>query len=73
MSNTHDQNHMSTIVLNYHCCDSNTDDNDSHAIATIAQPYNELVFYVIEYWWGLWFNSLDAMAIITSAVPLMFS
>ena len=41
MSNAHARNHMSTIVivgLSYHCHDSNTEDNDSHTIATIAQP-----------------------------------
>ena len=38
----HARNHMSTItivVFSYHCCDSNTDDNGSHTITTIAQPY----------------------------------
>ena len=33
---------MSTITIvafKYHCRDNNTDGNDSHTIATIAQPY----------------------------------
>ena len=41
MLNVHASNHMSTImvaVFSYRCCDSNTDDNDSHTIAAIAQP-----------------------------------
>ena len=40
MSNAHAHNHMSTItiaVFSYLCCDSNTDDNDSHTITTITQ------------------------------------
>ena len=40
-SNAYAHNHMSTImivVFSYLCCDSNTDDNDSLTIATIAKP-----------------------------------
>ena len=73
MSNAHACNHMSTItivVFNYDCHDSNTDDNDSHTITTIAHPiiidnynnyFNHFSFIVIFFHPIDWTSNISIM------------